>query len=205
MPTARIITAILIVVASIGAFAITYLTGRYADEPGAVTESGKPNIGGPFELVNHRGEPVASSDYEGSYLLVFFGYTFCPDICPDTLTRVSTALDLLGDDAENIVPLFITIDPARDTPDYMREYISYFHPKIIGLTGSDAQIADVAKVYGVYYAKGAVDESDPESYLMDHTSITYLMDPSGRYAAHFSHGATPEDMAAGIRRVLKDG
>jgi len=204
MPTARLVTILLIVVVSIGAFLFTYMTGQYAEDSNTQQVSG-PKIGGPFELVNQDGMTVTQADYEGKYLLVFFGYTYCPDVCPLTLTKVASVLDMLGEsEATKVQALFITVDPARDTPQHLKDYVTYFHPSIVGLTGSQEQIDAVAKAYGVYYAKGEAAEDDPESYAMDHTAITYLMNPDGTYAAHFSHSGSAEDMVAGIRRVLEN-
>ncbi|MEQ8667113.1 MAG: SCO family protein [Rhodospirillales bacterium] len=206
MQTLRIVVIVLVVAVSAGGFWFAYQSGVLGPQTSRVLQgSNGPKIGGPFELVNHWGETTTAEDFKGSYMLVFFGYTYCPDVCPVTLSNVSTALDMLGDDAAKVTPLFVTVDPERDTVDQLSEYVKYFHPAIIGLTGSEQQIADVTKAYGVYYAKADGGTGDPQDYLMDHTSITYLMTPENTYAAHFSHSATAEDMAAGIRRVLDGG
>lgn len=203
MQTVRLLIVALLFAVSAGGFWFVYQSGvlgpRTAQGP---QESNAPKIGGPFELVNHWGEPTVSEDFAGSYLLVFFGYTYCPDICPIALSRVSNALDMMGADARSVIPLFITVDPARDTPEQLREYVKYFHPAIIGLTGSDEQVAAAAKAYGVYSAKVEDGTGDPDDYLMDHTSITYLMNPDNTYAAHFSNSATAQDIADGVRRIL---
>lgn len=161
-----------------------------------VTES---VVGGSFELVNHRGETVTQETYAGSHMLIYFGYTFCPDVCPTELQSISLALDELGPKAETVVPLFVTIDPARDTVDAMNEYVALFHPRIVGLTGTEAQVKKVADEYGVYYAR-ARDTGTSTEYLMDHSSLVFLMDGKGRYVTHLRAGMSPEAMA----RVLSD-
>lgn len=158
------------------------------------------SIGGPFELVDQSGRTVTEADYAGKFLLVYFGYTFCPDVCPTELLVISQALDELGDDAEDIQPIFITVDPERDTVDLMAQYVPSFHPRLVGLTGTVEQVNAAAKAYRVYFRKGAVDEEG--EYLMDHTSITYFMSPDGEYVAHFSYGQGPEKMAEIIRKNM---
>ncbi len=162
---------------------------------------GEAAIGGPFTLVNHLGETVTDADFHGRFLLVFFGYTYCPDVCPTTLTTITNALDQLGADGDKVTPVFISVDPERDTPEYLREYLAYFHPRLVGLTGTPAQVAAAAAAYRVYYAKAG--QGGEEDYIMDHTSVVYLMGPDGKYLAHFAHETTPEDMASGIRRHLE--
>ncbi len=159
-------------------------------------------IGGPFTLVDHDGRTVTDVDFRDRHLLVFFGYTYCPDVCPTTLTTIADALDLLGEDADRLAPLFVTIDPARDTAEHMRDYVAYFHPAIIGLSGSREQIADVARAYRVFFAEVREDGADADDYLMDHSTIVYLMDEDGRFVVHFSGSTHAEDMAATIRKYL---
>ncbi|HJO72729.1 MAG: SCO family protein [Rhodospirillales bacterium] len=161
-----------------------------------------PAIGGPFTLIDQTGKTVKNSDLEGRVLLIFFGYTFCPDVCPTALTIMAEALDLLGAKADDITPVFITVDPQRDTPEQLAMYVEYFHPRLVGLTGSPEQVAKVAKAYRVYYAKAGEDGADADDYLMEHTSITYLMDRDGTFRLHFSHGTDAETMAERIRGHL---
>ena len=163
---------------------------------------GKAAIGGPFTLVNHTGKTMTEKDIAGKYPLVFFGFTHCPDICPTDLFVISQALELLEDESNKIAPLFITIDPERDTPDILADYLSNFHPAMIGLTGTDEQIATVAKAYKVYYTK----EENPDSgldYTMNHSAFTYLMSPDGEYLIHFSHDTKPAVMAEKILTYLR--
>ena len=147
-----------------------------------IEATGTPTIGGPFTLVDHQGRTVTEADFRGSYLRVYFGFTTCPDICPTTLQAVTQALDEIGGPAERVRPILITIDPARDTPPVLADYVAHFHPRLVGLTGTADQVAAAAKVYGVYYAKAP---GGGEDYLMDHSSILYLMDAEGRYLLVF--------------------
>jgi len=162
----------------------------------------KPNIGGPFTLIDQDGKPTTDLDFKGQHMLIYFGYTYCPDICPNSLTTMSDALDLLGEDASKVIPILITFDPARDTPEYLKEYASYFHPRLKALTGTPEQIASVTKAYRVYYGKIIKDDAEPEDYLMNHSSATYLMGPNGAFLLHFSHGTDAEIMARRIREKL---
>jgi len=165
-------------------------------------KTSKVSIGGPFSLTDHNGRTVTDQSFRGKFMLVMFGYTYCPDVCPTQLSTASDAIDALGDAAEKVVPIFITIDPERDTPEHLKEYVSYFHPRLIGLTGSPEQIKSVAKAYRVYYAKSSASKDDPEDYLMDHSAISYLVGPDGKFLTHFSHGLDAETMAKRIREYL---
>ncbi|MFA7431271.1 MAG: SCO family protein, partial [Rhodospirillaceae bacterium] len=127
---------------------------------------------------------------------IYFGYTFCPDVCPSALSTVGQAIDMLPPDkAAKIEPVFITVDPERDTPDVVGEYVGHFHPRFHGLSGSVEQLRAVTKAYRVYAAKVEQDEKDPTSYLMDHSAIAYLMGPDGAFITHLSHGLTAEQVA----------
>jgi len=162
-----------------------------------IKTSGKALIGGPFEMLDHDGKTVTDKDFRGKYMLVYFGFTFCPDVCPTELQVITGALEHLGDKAKNIQPVFVSIDPKRDTPEVMKEYVSNFYPGMIGLTGSDAQVALMAKTYRVYYAKAA-NKGDVEDYAMDHSSIMYLMSPDGDFVKHFPYGTDSEKLAKNI-------
>ena len=166
---------------------------------------GTPSVGGPFELVNGAGETVTEADFAGKPMLIYFGFTYCPDVCPTELLKIADALDMLTpEQAAKVQPIFITIDPERDTPDIVQEYASNFHPDMIGLTGSPEQIKQVASAYRVYYAKEEAE--DPNApYMMAHSSFIYLMDADGNFARHFSMTAKPEEIAAGVREVLDAG
>ena len=169
---------------------------------GPVTASaGKAQVGGPFTLVNQDGETVTEETYRGKYMLIYFGFTFCPDVCPTELGIMSAALDRLGDKAEKVQPIFITIDPERDTPEVMARYVKLFNPRLAGLTGTPEQIADVAKAYHVFYRK-AEDESSTE-YTMDHSSIIFLMGPDGEYLKLFPPQTPPDKMAEAIESYIE--
>jgi len=160
------------------------------------------SFGGPFELLDQDRRIRRDSDFRGRFLLIFFGYTGCPDVCPLDLAVMAGALDLLGEEAGRIQPLFITVDPARDTPEVLADFVSGFHPRLLGLTGSEAQIRAVARAYRVHRRKVIVDPEHPEDYLVDHGSLTYLMGPDGRFRTLLPHRTTAERMAAVIRTYL---
>jgi protein SCO1/2 len=151
-------------------------------------------------LVDQNGATRHAQDFRGKLMLVYFGYTFCPDACPTALQDMSRTIDLLGPKGDAVQPIFVTIDPARDTVEQMKLYASNFHPRLIALTGSPEQVAEAAKVYRVYYAKGK--SSGGNDYLMDHTVFIYLMGRDGKYVSHFPPGTTAEQMAAAIEKRL---
>lgn len=162
-----------------------------------------PTIGGPFSLTDHDGRPVTDADYRGQYMLVFFGYTYCPDVCPTALTTMAAAMERLPPEAEKrVTPLFISVDYERDTPEALKAYVSNFHPRAVGLTGSKEQVEAAAKAYRVYYAKA---EQKDAPYLMDHSSIVYLMGPDGKFLTHFNHMTPPEQMAETVAKFVKAG
>ncbi len=158
-------------------------------------------VGGPFTLVDGDGKTVTDRTWPGQYLLVYFGYTFCPDVCPTTLTAVADALDRLGARADRIQPLFITVDPKRDTPPVVKQYAAAFGPRMIGLTGSPAQIAAAAKAYRVYYAEHKTGDG-PDDYSMDHSSVLYLMSPDGQFLAPVRADQTGQEIAAALAKLL---
>lgn len=163
--------------------------------------SGEVSIGGPFSLTNQDGKTVSDADYRGRFMLVYFGFTFCPDICPTDLLIMSQTMKLLGDDAKQVAPIFISIDPARDTVAQLKDYLSNFNPPVEGLTGSQAAIDAVVKEYKVYARKVENPKGD---YTMDHSAFMYLMDKNGKYVTHFAHNTPPEDMAVAIRKHIKE-
>jgi protein SCO1/2 len=164
-----------------------------------VPSAGASAIGGPFSLVDQDGRPVTDKDLRGRPFLVFFGFTHCPDVCPTALFEISEVLGKLGPDAQRVSALFVTIDPERDTPVQMKDYLSSFNPRLVGLTGDPAAIAAVAKEYRVYVKKVPLDHGD---YTMDHTALVYLMDKDGRFVAPFNLKRSTEDAAADLRRYL---
>ncbi len=159
------------------------------------------DIGGPFELVDHHGNTVTESSYPGKYLLVFFGYTYCPDVCPTELLVLGQTLDLLAEDAARVQALFISVDPERDMATVLAEYMPNFHPDLIGLTGTPEQVTAAARSYRVFFHK-SLKQSEDEDYLVDHTSLVYLMSPEGKFVSHFVFGQEAETVARAIAKVL---
>jgi protein SCO1 len=156
-------------------------------------------IGGPFRLTDQNGRTVTDADFKGRPSLVFFGFTHCPEVCPTTLFDISEVLNRLGPDADKVNALFVTVDPERDTPEKLKDYLSSFNPRLTGLGGDPAALAAVAKSYRVYYKKVPQDGG---GYTMDHTAIVYLMDKKGDFVAPFSLRRRPEDAAADLRRYF---
>jgi protein SCO1/2 len=165
---------------------------------------GRALVGGPFTLTDQTGKRVSDTDFRGRFMLVTFGFTFCPDVCPSELQLIAAALDRLGADAQRIVPLFITVDPERDTPSQLGSYVASFYPRLIGLTGSAAEIAAVTKDYRVYVRK-APDSKSTAGYTMDHSALMYLMGPDGLYRAHFTPGMGVEALAQRLAEAVQRG
>jgi protein SCO1/2 len=155
------------------------------------------NASGPFSLVDHTGKLVTDLDFRGQFMLVFFGYTSCPDVCPMDLQIIAQALDDLGKAGDRLQPIFISVDPVRDTPEVVAEYASHFHPRLIGLTGTRRQTAAAARNYGVISMK-IIDENDPENYSINHSALTYLLGPDGNFVAAFDHGTDTETLTSVI-------
>jgi protein SCO1/2 len=183
------IAGLLMAVLLIGAAAVLLMTGH--------AREGAASIGGPFALIDGNRKPVTDRDFRGKYMLVYFGYSFCPDVCPTTLNEIADAMDKLGPTAARVQPIFITVDPKRDTPDVIKQYAANFSPKLVGLTGTPEQIASVAKEYRVYYAEHRTGPG-PNDYSMDHSSILYLMGPDGQ----FIEPIPADDSAAKIASVI---
>lgn len=158
------------------------------------------SIGGDFTLVDQSGITRHAADFRGKLMLVYFGYSYCPDACPTALQDMSAAIDGLGEKGGEVQPIFITVDPARDTVQQLKLYAENFHPRLLALTGTPEQIAAAARAFRVYYEKS--NASGDGDYLMDHSSFIYLMGRDGRYISHFAPGVTPEQMAAAIARHL---
>jgi protein SCO1/2 len=165
------------------------------------SHSGPLGVGGPFALEDGNGKPVTDQDFRGKYMLVYFGYTFCPDVCPTTLNAVADAMEKLGPLASRVQPLFITVDPGRDTPAMIKQYTASFGPSILGLTGTPDQIAKVAKEYRVYYAEHRTGPG-PNDYSMDHSSVLYLMDLDGNFLAPMRADLSGDEIAANLKKVL---
>ena len=157
-------------------------------------------IGGPFALVDNTGTPVTDEDFRGRLMMITFGYTFCPDVCPMSLQDMSLAMDELADDADDVALVFVSVDPARDTVEQLASYVELFHPNLVGLTGSEEDIAAAAKAYRVYYTRH--DEEGGDDYLVDHSTFIYVMGPDGQYLQHFGYGTSPQDMATELEQYL---
>ena len=194
--TARLLLALGAFVAGLVLFsAIVFIvTGR---SPAPITMPSA--VGGPFKLVDQNSQPITEQDLIGHPYLVFFGFTHCPDVCPTTLFEVSEILRKLGPDAKNVRALFITVDPERDTPAVLKDYMSSFDPRVIGATGDSAAIMSVEKAFRVYAKKVPLDGG---GYTMDHTAIVYLMDKTGRFVAPFNMKRRPDEAAADLKRYL---
>lgn len=191
-------TLAVVIVATVVGVRLMTPTGLQRSAPDPVTAaSGKVAFGGPFTLVDHTGRTVTERDFLGKYTLVFFGFTYCPDVCPTTLQDVATILDRLGPFAERVQPLFITIDPERDSPAVMASYAQTFHPRIVGLTGTPEQVREAAKAYKVFYRKA---DDGRGGYLMEHTAVLFLMDPEGRHLEILPREMPPSKMAELVRR-----
>lgn len=163
--------------------------------------TGLPRIGGPFQLIDQHGRPFSDADLRGRPALIFFGYTQCPDVCPMTMLKITEVLDMLGPQGDPIQPVFITVDPLRDTPEVVADYIANFHSRFIGLTGTRQQIAAVERAYAVY-AKAAEGADKNGDYLVDHTAFVYLMGPDGALLTFLQQTATPGEMATKLRDLL---
>ena len=165
------------------------------------------DIGRTFELVDDAGLRVTQDNLKGHYSLIYFGFTYCPDVCPTSLQIMTLALEAMEaanetvDIATAIHPIFITVDPDRDTPAALKQYVSHFHPRLRGWTGTPAQIDDAMRAFKVYRAR-VEDASYPNSYTIDHSSIFYLMGPDGAFVSHFDHAVSPEGLAAALSRLI---
>lgn len=173
-------------------------------EPPKRAAASPVTIGGPFTLSTPDGTAVTDQTYHGKWLLVYFGYTFCPNSCPTTLLEVATALKKLAADAAQVQPLFITVDPQRDTPEVMQQYTESFDPRILGLTGTPQQIAAAAKEYGAYYVRHRTGPS-AEDYVMDHSTYVYVMDPEGKFIRAFDTGTSGDQIADALRELIAQG
>lgn len=178
-----------------GAYLLRTIGFRDLPSPVSVGEAA---VHSEFSLTDHNGKRVTEADFQGRWQLVFFGFTHCPDICPTTLAYMAEVLDRLGNESQHIVPLFITVDPTRDTPEVMAEYVQAFHPNLIGLTGTEAETAAAAEAFRVYYEK-MEEATAPHGYVMAHSGHIYLMTPEGRYEAVFREAEQPaQEMASEI-------
>jgi protein SCO1/2 len=194
------------IVVIVACFLFGALLGAYAlllnSSPGdRVQSSGKALVGGPFTLVDPSGKTVTDQNFRGRYMLIFFGYTHCPDICPAELQVMAAALDQLGPKAAKVVPIFITLDPERDTPEAVGAYVKNFGPNIVGLTGSTEAVAAAAKAYRVSFSKFQ-DENSGTNYTIDHSALAYLMGTDGEYITHIPYGTSVAQMLDTLNRYL---
>jgi protein SCO1/2 len=155
-----------------------------------------------FQLTDHDGRPRTLKDFRGKAVVVFFGYTHCPDVCPTTLAEIAEAKRLLGPDGAKVAGVFVTVDPQRDTPEMLKAYMANFGPDFVALRGTPEQLAAVAKEYKIYYKK--VDGKTPDSYTMDHSAGSYVYDPQGRVRLYTRYGTGPEALASDLKILLKD-
>lgn len=186
-----------------GLLAMVLIEGHNIHPATAANTPASAALGGPFTLVGSDGKTVTDRTYRGKLLLVYFGYTYCPDVCPTTLNNVAQALIQLGQQANAVTPLFITVDPQRDTPQLIGQYVKSFDPRIVGLTGSDAQIAAVVKEYRVYAAAQPPDKTG--NYLVDHSSFLYLMDRNGKFAKVLPGSLSGIEMSDAIKPFIAAG
>lgn len=198
--TARklLVAALAVVVLAIGGFAVWQSTTTQTGDGGG---SGTALVGGPFTLVDQNGKTVTDADFRGRLMLIYFGYSYCPDVCPTELHKMTVALDMLNDGLDEVAPIFITVDPERDTVEQMKAYATLFHPNLIALTGTQAQTDAAVQAYRVYYKKVRGEETALD-YLVDHSSFIYLMGRDGAYLTHFDSASTPEEIAAAVRDHL---
>lgn len=171
---------------------------------GRVVSTGAADVGGPFRLIDQSGKTVTDRDYRGRYMLIYFGYSFCPDVCPTTLGVMAEALQKLGSQGQRVTPILITIDPERDTPKVLADYVKAFGPQFVGLTGSAEAIKDVEKKYRVYAIKRPLDPSkgNKGGYGMDHSSVLYLMGPNGKLISFYDEAISPDDLAKELRQKI---
>ncbi len=202
MTKQRILILVLSVIAGLGIAALLFMVEKNlavqsSSELHAVTED---KFGGPINLTDQNGNKVTDVDFAGKYRLMFFGFTFCPAICPTELSKITSVLKTLGDAGKNIQPIYVTVDPERDTPDKMKNYVSLFHPSLVGLTGSPQEIKDTLKAYKIYAAK--VQQEGLTEYTMDHSTFTYFIAPDGRLLHIFKLDDTAPFMAETISAWL---
>ncbi len=205
----RLMTLILAVVAGLGLAATLFLVSKHqtglpqsAQSGGGLIPVTEDAFGGPFTLTDHTGKKVTEKDFTGKYRLIYFGFTYCPAICPTELAKITSAMKLAGDKAKDIQPIFITVDPERDTVESMAKYVSMFHPSLVGLTGTAEETKAVAKAYKIYFAK--VQDESLNDYTMDHSSFIYFMAPDDRLLRIFRMEDSAKQMAETITAWMKN-
>jgi protein SCO1/2 len=186
---------------AIGALAALLVLPGVLQRLPSAPSTGRALIGGPFTLTDHTGRRVTDQDFRGRHMLVMFGFTFCPDVCPSGLQVMSAAFDKLGAKAERVTPVFITVDPERDTPAVLAAYVPSFHKRLVGLTGTPEEVAAAAQAYRVYYRK-VRDAKSTVDYTIDHSAFIYLMGADGAYIAHFTHATGVDALADRLAKLL---
>lgn len=187
-----------VIAAMLGAYYYARDQKEAARDANRKREIGKAKIGGSFDLIDHTGKPKTSADFYGKWLLLYFGFTHCPDICPDEMEKMAKVYDDLKEERktskhiDDILPLFITVDPERDGVSQVAEYIKEFHPEMVGLTGKEDKIKEACKAFRVYFSAGPRD--DDEDYIVDHTIIIYLIDPEGQFVDYYGQSKTAEQI-----------
>jgi len=202
-PRFKSLIATVFALAGAGALGVAWVSLVEIPAPKVAT-SGTAAIGGPFTLVSTNDGNVTDQTYRGKWLLIFIGYTFCPDACPTALNNISVALEKLGADADKLQPLFVTVDPQRDTREVLAEYLKSFDSRIIGLTGPQDQIDRVVKEYRVYVASQKSDTGD-DNYLVSHSAYIYLMDPQGKFVNVIQGSKDGEEIASWLRKQMAHG
>lgn len=198
----RVLILLLAVLVGISALISQFSSSKKSNNPSLpiAKTTGAELIGGQFSLIDHTGARVTDKDFRGKYLLIFFGFTNCPSICPLGLRTMTQAIEQLGPEGDRVTPIFITVDPERDDALHMASFIKTYGDKLVGLTGSNKEIAEITTAYRAYYTKLKIKDS--ENYTMDHSSIIYLIDQHGKYLSHFSSELGPEEIAARIHALL---
>jgi cytochrome oxidase Cu insertion factor (SCO1/SenC/PrrC family) len=192
--------ALLVALGALGASLVLAPGGRMAE----VISSGEALVGGAFEATDHNGKRVSDKEFLGKHTLYYFGYTFCPDVCPAELQVISAALAQVPGAEEKFQVVFVSIDPERDTPEIMKDYVANFWPGTVGLTGSAEDIRQIAGKFRVYFGKApGKDGEGKDDYLMDHSSIVYLMGPDGKFIRHFAFGTPADDMAKALKTAVE--
>lgn len=194
----KVVLAIAVLVAA-AALSFGWFGEKIGEKAGGLLSEPVMTIGGPFELVDVDGKPFTDKDLLGKPRAMFFGFTFCPDVCPTTLWEATEWLNALGPDAEKLNFVYVSVDPERDTPEQMKSYLSAFHPQIIGLTGTVEQVQKVVEAYRVYAKKVELDGGD---YTMDHTATVYLMDAEGGFRGTIAYGEAEENAVLKLRRLI---
>ena len=198
MARLRIFLWIMVTLAGMGFIGLYAWRGAFQEE---ASQPALDTIRADYSLTSHTGETVTEDRYLGKWQLVFFGFTHCPDICPTTLAEVATVIDGLGDVARNVQPLFISVDPERDSPSAMAEYVTAFHPALVGLTGEPGAVAKAARAFSAYYEMQP-ERGAPDGYTMSHSSALYLLDPKGRFVRLFAYGTPAPEIIEDLKERL---